>query len=115
MLQYGVTRERLAGVLEEAEGWDVIHFSGHGLPGALVLEQRDGSRDDVSGAELAELLRRASVQPRLVVLSACQSAAASIAQTLEWLGVADAVERARRCAGFLRLAMAKRRRRWRGR
>src|SRR5262249_7154105 len=28
VLQYGVTRARLREVLEEAEGWDVIHLSG---------------------------------------------------------------------------------------
>jgi hypothetical protein len=38
VLQYGVTRERLQQVLEEAEGWDVIHVSGHGAPGELQLE-----------------------------------------------------------------------------
>jgi hypothetical protein len=36
VLQYGVTRDRLRDLLEQGEGWDVIHFSGHGLPGALV-------------------------------------------------------------------------------
>jgi hypothetical protein len=37
-LQYGVTRSRLRDVLQDGEGWDVIHFSGHGQPGSLVLE-----------------------------------------------------------------------------
>lgn len=39
--QYGVTPDRLRDVIEEGEGCDVIHFSGHGLPGALVLERPD--------------------------------------------------------------------------
>ncbi len=35
VLQYGVTREALREVLSEPEGWDIIHFSGHGLPAGL--------------------------------------------------------------------------------
>ena len=31
VLQYGVTRDALREVLEEGEGWDIVHFSGHGL------------------------------------------------------------------------------------
>ncbi len=42
VLQYGVTRDRLRDVLEEAEGWDIIHISGHGRPGELLLETADG-------------------------------------------------------------------------
>ena len=38
-------------------GWDVVHLSGHGLPGGLALEQPDGSDDLIPSAELAELLR----------------------------------------------------------
>ena len=52
VLQYGVTRERLQEVLEEGEGWDVIHLSGHGAPGELELETEDGSADSVTAAEL---------------------------------------------------------------
>jgi hypothetical protein len=46
VLQYGVTRDRLRGILEEAEGWDIVHVSGHGTPGELLLEtvSRRGSR-----------------------------------------------------------------------
>ena len=55
-MQYGVTRERLQDVLEEGEGWDVIHISGHGAPGELVLETEDGSPDPVTAAELVDLL-----------------------------------------------------------
>ena len=42
VLQYGVTRDTLRDVLREGEGWDLLHFSGHGLPGSLVLEKPDG-------------------------------------------------------------------------
>jgi len=33
VLQYGVTRGRLCEVLEESEGWDIIHICGHGRQG----------------------------------------------------------------------------------
>ena len=85
-LQYGVTRGRLRDVLQDGEGWDVIHFSGHGTPGSLVLETPDGRPDLIPAAEVAELLRQTGRRLKLVVLSACHSAAASIEQILAWLG-----------------------------
>jgi hypothetical protein len=94
VLQYGVTRERLRDTLEQGEGWDVIHFSGHGMPGALVLELPDGRPDTVTATDLAGLLRQAGGRLKLVTLSACLSAAASIDQMLAWLGIApDTVAR----------------------
>ena len=39
VLQYGVSYDRLQGILEEGRGWDIVHFSGHGLAARLVLEQ----------------------------------------------------------------------------
>ena len=80
MLQYGVTRERLREVLEEAEGWDVIHVSGHGVPGELVLETADGGPDPITAAELVGLLGVASGRVKLVVVSVCWSAAAALAE-----------------------------------
>ena len=53
VLQYGVTRERLRDVLEQGEGWDVIHFSGHGMPGALVLERDAADAFDKIGRDIA--------------------------------------------------------------
>src|ERR1035441_5927494 len=52
VLQYGVTRDQLRDVLEEDEGWDVIHISGHGAPGELLLETEAGLPDRVTAAEL---------------------------------------------------------------
>ena len=89
VLQYGVTRTSLQEVLEQGEGWDVIHFSGHGQPGALLLERSDGKPDEVSSTDLAKLLRQAGGRVKLVTLSACLSAAASVAQTLSWLGFSE--------------------------
>jgi tetratricopeptide (TPR) repeat protein len=87
VLQYGVTRDSMKQVLEDGEGWDVIHFSGHGLPGALVLEKPDGTADRVSSTDLSAMLAQAGARVKLVVLSACLSAAASIEQSLRWLGL----------------------------
>jgi hypothetical protein len=92
ILQYGVTRERLVEVIEEEEGWDIIHFSGHGLPGSLILEKSDGQRDTIPSTDMADLLSRVGDKLKLVVLSACLSAAASINQTLAWLGAPASTE-----------------------
>jgi hypothetical protein len=37
VLQYGVTRHALKEILKEHGGWDIIHFSGHGLTAGLLL------------------------------------------------------------------------------
>ena len=87
VLQYGTTRESLQEALEEGEGWDLIHFSGHGDKAMLILENPDGSHDEVSSEELSELLSLASGRLKLVTLSACLSAAATVKETLEWLKI----------------------------
>jgi tetratricopeptide (TPR) repeat protein len=80
ILQYGVTRQRLRDALEEGEGWDLIHVSGHGAPGELVLETEDGSPDRVTAAELVDLLDLAQERVKLVLVSACWSAALTLAE-----------------------------------
>lgn len=87
VLQYGVTRARLAEAVEEFPGWDVLHVSGHGGVGALLLEQPDGEPDLVSTAELIEMLAPARRRLKLAVLSACQSGAAEAVSTLQTLGL----------------------------
>lgn len=47
VLQYGATRTTLREALEEAAGWDLIHISGHGLKGELVLEDETGASDRI--------------------------------------------------------------------
>jgi hypothetical protein len=94
VLQYGVTRASLQDALREGEGWDIVHFSGHGMPGSLALETGTGRSDPVSSVEVAQLLRASGRRLKLVVLSACLSAAASIEQTLSWLGIAEALHKA---------------------
>jgi tetratricopeptide (TPR) repeat protein len=85
VLQYGVTRQRLAEALRAGAGWDVVHFSGHGLADGLVLEHPDGTADLVRTPELVGLLRPARQRLKLVVLSSCLSAAATAAETRRWL------------------------------
>jgi hypothetical protein len=100
VLQYGVTRERLAEVLEEDEGWDVIHISGHGAPGELLLETGEGSPDPVTAGELAGMLELAAERVKLVSVSACWSAALTVAEQRRLLGLPGPGDRAQgRAAG----------------
>lgn len=87
--QYGVTRAVLGDLAESGDGWDVLHLSGHGGAGQFLLERVDGSQDPVSTAELVGLLRPLRSRVKLAVVSACQSAAATTAETLRWLGLDD--------------------------
>ena len=85
VLQYGVTRNRLRDVLTDAEGWDIVHVSGHGSPGQFLLETDDGKPERVNAAQLAELLAPARRRLKLITLSACWSAAAAIAEQRQLL------------------------------
>jgi hypothetical protein len=60
-LQYGVTRERLRNMLEEADGWDIIHIS--------------------------DLLDLAHERARLVTVVACWSAATTANEQRMLLGI----------------------------
>jgi tetratricopeptide (TPR) repeat protein len=92
VLQYGVTRERLEEMLEEDESWDVIHISGHGGPGELLLETREGAPDPVSAEELAQMLELARDRVKLVSVSACWSAALTAAEQRRLLGLPESGE-----------------------
>lgn len=87
VLQYGVTRARLRELVEEGEGWDVVHISGHGTEGGLLLEGEDGTADLVSGGELVDLLEPAAERVKLITVSSCLSAAWSAAEHLRTLGL----------------------------
>ncbi len=87
VLQYGVTRDALGEALEDGRGWDVMHFSGHGLPAELMLERPDGRQDRIAAEDLVTLLRPARGRLKLVTLSSCLSAAATVQETLHWLGI----------------------------
>ncbi len=87
VLQYGATAERLREALDEDEGWDVVHFAGHGEPGRLMLEDEAGKPTVVDTAELVKWLRKARHRLKLVSLSACSSGAFVVAQTLKDMDV----------------------------
>ncbi|MFE5718736.1 Clp protease N-terminal domain-containing protein [Streptomyces erythrochromogenes] len=74
VLQYGVTRERLAEAFAAEAGWDLVHLSGHGVPGGLLLESEDGGADLVSGDGLLAMAAPLAGRVRLVVLSSCSLA-----------------------------------------
>jgi len=87
VVQYGTTRARLEGLLKDENGWDLIHISGHGLPGGLKLELPDGRGDTIGRRQLVRLLRFASARCKLVTLSACDSAAGVAQASLRQLGL----------------------------
>ena len=78
ILQYGVTREELDRALQDGDGWDVVHLSGHGVPGALVLEHADGSHDLLPTEKLRDLLWPCRHRLRLISLFSCDSAATAL-------------------------------------
>jgi tetratricopeptide (TPR) repeat protein len=85
--QYGVTREGLAELAADPQGFDVLHISGHGSAGLIMLEQPDGRPDPVGVQQLAALLAPLRARVKLAVVAACESAARSTAQTLRSLGL----------------------------
>ena len=99
VVQYGATRERLAAVAEAGDGWDVLHMSGHGGRGQFLLESADGSPDPVDTGELTGLLAPLRGRVRLAVVSACESAAATTAETLRWVGLEEQAEQFEEQAG----------------
>jgi hypothetical protein len=70
VLQYGATRVALRDALEDDEGWDVIHLSGHGEHGVLLLEDEWGGTDPIEADALGELLDPARARLKLLVLGA---------------------------------------------
>ncbi|MGH8902231.1 MAG: CHAT domain-containing protein [Egibacteraceae bacterium] len=92
VLQYGVTRDRLAEMLLESDGWDIVHLSGHGLPAGLLLEHTDGRTDLISSPDLVDLLAPARGQVKLVTVSSCSSAALTATEHLRLLGIPDPAE-----------------------
>jgi tetratricopeptide (TPR) repeat protein len=94
VVQYGVTRERLEEIVDSGDGWDILHLSGHGGRGLFLLEHADGTPDPVDAPGLLALLGPGRRRVKLAVLSACQSAAETTADTLRLVGLteqADAV------------------------
>ena len=68
---------------------DIFHFVGHGIPGALVLEQEGGGGIEMAASQLHGVFPLGAL-PGLIVLNACSGA---IAQPVPFAGLAQ---------GFLR-------------
>jgi tetratricopeptide (TPR) repeat protein len=94
VIQYGATRETLKEALEEDPGWDVIHFSGHGDAGELLLERADGRLDRITTGDLTELLQPTKARLKLLMLSACYSGAADLNAARRMIGLAAEPRRA---------------------
>ncbi|WFE58555.1 CHAT domain-containing protein [Micromonospora sp. WMMD712] len=76
VMQWGVTRAALADAMARDGGPDLLHLSGHGRQGRILLEGPDGRPDEIGAGELVELARPARDRLRLAFLSACESALA---------------------------------------
>ncbi len=87
VLQYGTTRDRLREVLQDAEGWDVVHVSAPKLAAGLVLTDEAGRPDVITGTELIDLLEPAGRRVKLVLLTAAESARATAAEIGHALGL----------------------------
>jgi hypothetical protein len=86
-MQYGVTRDRLAAILRDPLGWDIVHFSCHGLAGSLILEGEYGGHEPLVVEALSELLRPAKSRLKLVTLSSCASASRPAIDDLGLMGI----------------------------
>jgi hypothetical protein len=89
VLQYGVTRAVLEGTLSSPDGWDILHISGHGAAGLLILEDEGGHVDEVKAIELVQLIERAKARLKLVTLFACESATQIAEENLYLLGFSE--------------------------
>ncbi|MGO4565880.1 CHAT domain-containing protein [Rhizobium sp. 2YAF20] len=68
--KHAVRADDLVRYLRE-EKPDVLHFSGHGSPGGIIVRDDTGAYRSISGTSLATLLRDRGV--KLVVLNSCYS------------------------------------------
>ena len=74
VLSHGVTRALLEERIRASGGYHIIHWTGHGQRDSLEMRGADGQIEDVSGAELVQLIERAGgFIPQLVFLGACLS------------------------------------------
>ena len=83
--------EAAEAIADNGDGWDVLHLSGHGTGGVLLLEKRTVTRPG-STANLIALLRPVRRRVKLAVVSACESAADATAETYRLLGLTEQAE-----------------------
>lgn len=87
VLQYGAARQTLEDAFDEGEGWDVVHLSGHGDEGKLLLEDERGDTDEIDADDLGKLLAPAKRRLKLLILDACSTGAASHAAARLQIGL----------------------------
>jgi tetratricopeptide (TPR) repeat protein len=87
VLQYGATRKLLEDTLQDGEGWDIVHLSGHGDKGELLLENDWGGTDAINAEDLGELLSPNAERLKLLILDACYSGAGSHAAARVQVGL----------------------------
>ena len=76
VLCYGVTRAALTEQITAAQGYHLVHWSGHGRLNFLELRGEDGGKEEISGEDLARLFDdTGGFMPQIVFLSACLSGA----------------------------------------
>ncbi|MDQ2696867.1 MAG: CHAT domain-containing protein, partial [Pseudomonadota bacterium] len=76
VLTHGVTRKALREQISRAQGYHLLHWSGHGNLNRLELVNEDGKSDPISGKDLVNIFADAGgFIPQLVFLSACHSGA----------------------------------------
>ena len=81
-------------VLARAEGWDIIHISGHGAPGELLLETAGGQAGPGDRHRAGGPPRRWRAERlKLVTVTACWSAALTAAEQRRLLGLPAARRR----------------------
>ncbi len=96
-LESPITLERLEAALRDGvdggtASYHALHFVGHGAfsprrgQAALYLQDADGNAERALDQDLAEMLARQEDPPRLVTLSACQSAKRSTTDAFAGLG-----------------------------
>ena len=89
VVQFGTTRESLKALLKQGPGWDIVHISGHGRVGTLVLEHEDGTPDEVPAGELIKAFWNQRDRLKWITLSSCESGAEMLAETRRWVGLED--------------------------
>jgi hypothetical protein len=86
-LQYGASEARLRAMLREGDGWDIVHFSGHGLASSLSLEDDSGNEVSISAEQVSDLLHLTKARLKLVTLWSCESAESYVRDAKRALGI----------------------------
>jgi len=84
--QYGITRDQLADLANDGEGWDILHLSADTATGQINLQQADGRPDPLSSGDLLDTLEPIRRRVKLAVITSHESFAATTALVLQEIG-----------------------------